>query len=74
MWLLWRIGKKGYPSSVLAISPTGSHFEVAAKALADQNIEKGRDIPASSDNDNLAIKIFRVKGKTYIIRYPGPCV
>jgi hypothetical protein len=38
MWLLWRHGKKSYPSSVLAISPTGSRFEGAAKALVDQNI------------------------------------
>ncbi len=62
-----------YPSSVLAISPTGILFEVAAKALADQNIEKTRDIPAGPDSDNMALKLVRVKGKTYIIRYPGVC-
>jgi len=73
MWLLWRQGKKSYPSSVLAISPTGIRFEVAAKALVDQNIEETRDIPASPDSDSLALKLVRVKGKTYVIRYPGVC-
>jgi hypothetical protein len=73
MWLLWKEGKKSHPSSVLAISPTGIRFEVAAKALVDQDIEKGLDIPAGPDSGNLALKLFLVKGKTYIIRYPGPC-
>ncbi len=73
MWLLWRYGKKSYPSSVPAISPTGIRFEVAAKALVDQNIEETRDIPASPDSDSLSFKLVRVKGKTYVIRYPGVC-
>jgi|SRR5262249_21343973 len=65
--------QKSYPSSVLAISPTGIRFEVAAKALVDQNIEETRDIPASPDSDGLSFKLVRVKGKTYVIRYPGVC-
>src|SRR5262249_31907959 len=73
MWLQGGQGKKSYPSSVLAISPTGFRFEVAAKALVDQNIEETRDIPASPDSDGLSFKLVRVKGKTYVIRYPGVC-
>src|SRR5262245_1311422 len=37
-WLMWGQGKKSYTSSVLAISPKGFRFEVAAKALVDHNI------------------------------------
>jgi hypothetical protein len=72
-WLQGGQGKKSYPSSVLAISPTGFRFEVAAKALVDQNFEETRDIPASPDSNGLSFKLVRVKGKTYVIRYPGVC-
>ena len=61
------------PSSVLVISPTGFRFEVAAKALVDQNIEETRYIPASPDSDGLSFILVRVKGKTYVIRYTGVC-
>jgi hypothetical protein len=73
MWLLWKEGKKSHPSSVLAISPTGIRFEVAAKALAGQESEDILDFPKDPDNAYLMYKRFRVKGKTYIIRYSGPC-
>lgn len=72
-WLMGGQGKKSYPSSVLAISPTGFRFEVAAKASVDQNIEETRYIPASPDSDGLSFMLVRVKGKTYVIRYPGVC-
>jgi hypothetical protein len=72
-WLMGGQGKKSYPSSVLAISPKGFRFEVAAKALVDQNIEETRYIPASPDSDGLSFMLVRVKGKTYVIRYPGVC-
>jgi hypothetical protein len=72
-WLMGGQGKKSYPSSVLAISPTGFRFEVAAKALVDQNIEETRYIPASPDSDGLSFMLVRVKGKIYVIRYPGVC-
>ena len=72
-WLMGGQGKKSYPSSVLAISPTGFRFEVAAKALVDQNIEETRYIPASPDSDGLSFMLVRVNGKTYVIRYPGVC-
>jgi hypothetical protein len=71
MWLLWKQGKKSYPFSALAISPARIRFEVAAKALVDQNIEETRDFPAGHDRDTLALKLVRVKGKTYVILHPG---
>ena len=73
MWLLWQQGKKSYPSSVLAISPTGIRFEVAAKALAGQESEDILDFPKDPDNAYLGYKRFRVKGKTHIIRFSYPC-
>lgn len=72
-WLMGGQGKKSYPSSVFAISPTGFRFEVAAKALVDQNIEETRYIPASPDRHGLSFMLVRVKGKTYVIRYPVVC-
>jgi len=72
-WLNWKDGKKIYPSSVLAISPAVIRFEVAAKALADQESEFILDFPKDPDNAYLAYKRFRVKGKTFIIRFSGPC-
>ncbi len=82
MWLLWKEGKKSYPSAVLAISPAGIRFEVSAKALgADQEPEEilGQecedilDFPEDTKGDYSACRRFRIKGKTYIIRYSGPC-
>ncbi|MGH9754275.1 MAG: hypothetical protein ACREA2_15965, partial [Blastocatellia bacterium] len=80
MWLLWKEGKKSYPSSVIAISPAGIRFEVAAKALAaDQESENifGQEcddilhFPEDKKGDYSACRRFRVKGKTHIIRYSG---
>jgi hypothetical protein len=71
-WLIWKQGKKSYPASVLAISPTGIRFEVAAKALAGQEPEIP-DFPEDPNNGYLAYRRFRVKGKTYIIRFSNPC-
>ena len=71
-WWLWKQGKKRYPTSVLAISPTGIQFEVAAKALAGQGVEIP-DIPEDPNNNYLAYRRFRVNGKTYIIRFSNPC-
>jgi hypothetical protein len=71
-WFLWKQGKKSYPTSVLAISPTGIRFEVAAKALAGQEPEIP-DFPEDPNNGYLAYRRFRVKGKTYIIRFSNPC-
>jgi len=72
-WLLWKEGRRSYPASVLAISPTGIRFEVAAKALAGQESEEILDFPKDPDNAYLAYRRFRVKGKTHIIRYSGTC-
>jgi len=72
-WLLWKEGKKIYQSSALAISPSGIRFEVAAKALAGQESEDILDFPEDPDNVYLGYKRFRVKGKTYIIRFSYPC-
>ena len=72
-WLLWKMGKKSYPASVLAISPKGIRFEVAAKALAGQESEDILDFPEDPNNGYLGYKRFRVKGKTYIIRFSKPC-
>lgn len=72
-WLLWKHGKKSYPTSVLAVSPTGIRFEVAAKALTGQESEDILDFPKDPDNSYLAYRRFRVKGKTYIIRFVNPC-
>jgi hypothetical protein len=71
-WWVWKQGKKGYPTSVLAISPTGIRFEVAAKALAGQESEIP-DFPEDPNNGYLAYRRYRVKGKTYIIRFSNPC-
>jgi hypothetical protein len=71
-WFLWKQGKKSYPASVLAISPTGIRFEVAAKALAGQEVEIP-DFPEDPNNGYLAYRRFHVKGKTYIIRFSNPC-
>lgn len=82
MWLQGKQGKKRYPTSVLAISPAGIRFELAAKALvADQESEEilGQecedilDFPEDTKGDYSACRRFRVKGKTYIVRYSGPC-
>jgi len=82
MWLLWKEGKKSYPSSVLAISQAGFRFEVAATALAadqesedilGQECEDILNFPEDAKGDYSACRRFRVKGKTYIIRYSGPC-
>jgi len=71
-WFLWKQGKKSYPTSVLAISPTGIRFEVAAKALAGQEPEI-LDFPEDPNNSYLRYRRFRLKGKTFIIRFSGPC-
>jgi len=60
-------------AKVLAISPTGIRFEVAAKALAGQEGSNIPDFPEDPNNAYLAYSRFRVKDKTYIIRYSGPC-
>jgi hypothetical protein len=73
IWLPWKNGKKSYPSSVLAISPTGIRFEVAAKALAGREDPEILDFPEDPNNAYLAYWRFRVKGKTFIIRFSGPC-
>jgi hypothetical protein len=73
IWLPWKNGKKSYPSSVLAISPTGIRFEVAAKALAGREDPDILDFPEDPNNAYLAYWRFRVKGKTFIIRFSGPC-
>ena len=80
-WSPLKQGKKSYQSSVIAISPAGIRFEVAAKALASQDSEemlgrKCEDIlgfQQDPNGDYSACKSFRVQGKTYIIRYSGPC-
>jgi hypothetical protein len=46
----------------------------AALALVDHNIEETRYIPASPDSDGLSFMLVRIKGKTYVIRYPGVCI
>lgn len=71
-WWVWKQGKKGYPTSVLAVSPTGIRFEVAAKALAGQESEIP-DFPEDPNNGYLAYRRYRVKGETYIIRFSNPC-
>jgi len=47
--------------------------EMSKDPIIWNRFEETRYIPASPDSDGLSFMLVRVKGKTYVIRYPGVC-
>lgn len=65
--------RKPYPSSLLAISPSGLRFEVAAPILRRQQMETLNPPLGLAKDGYEVFKRFRIGKQTYILRYSAPC-
>jgi len=55
------------------ISPGRFLKRIRPTPLAELSFQSSALISPGPDTDNLPVKVIRVKGKNYVIRYPGVC-